>query len=469
MVEHQGPRRHADYMIVVDGVDISPKIDPFLISLQVIDSFQKGNDQCNIELDDSNGVLAIPPDGASLNIFLGWASEGPRLFSAGKTPIPSLPGENKELPFGGPGMCNIFSGIVTSVESGFGRRGGGRRLWIEGTGGDVKQLGKQIAKNNWGEGDKDDSGGGDGGGGGGGGGGSGGGGGGGGGGDIPMHTVMTDMFGKAGMGVQMSPKMMQIARNYWHVNDSPTNFAARMAQETGGLFKVSNNTAIMIGRGEGVNGMGQAMPLIEAIWGINLIGWRIKPYTGRAQWGGAQKRFFKIGEAAWDSVKASIGGDTPFGGSSAVSNAVHSVADSNAGEQENSGDEQTSTSKRGHGWILLNGEPRCIGGGHVLIKGARAGVDGTYLIMEAEHNYTRQGGYTTRANVEYPIPEMEGWKYRTTKGATKNVGPPMQYTDPTKPGYVQPQFDNPRAPGYFPAQSTDPSAPNYVELGDVKQ
>jgi hypothetical protein len=454
-------------MIKVGGMDITPVIDPFLISLQVIDSFQKGNDQCNLELDDSNGMLAIPPDGVSLEVYLGWAGEGPRVPDTGKS-VSALQmvalGKN-ELPFGGPGMCNIFSGVVTSVESGFGRRGGGRRLWIEGTGGDVKQLGKQIARNNWGEGDKDDSGGGDSGGGGG-GGGAGGSGGGGGGGNIPMHTVMTDMFGKAGMGVQMSPKMMEVARNYWHVNDSPANFGARMAQETGGLFKISNNTAIMIGRGEGVNGMGQSMPIIEAIWGINLIGWRIKPYTGRAQWGEAQKRFFKIGEAAWDTVKSSVGGSTPFGGSSAISNAVHPVANSTTGEQENSGDEQTSTSKRGHGWILLNGEPRCIAGGHVLIKGARPGVDGKYLIMEAEHNYTRQGGYTTRANVEYPIPEIGGFTWQTVpKGAPAGIAPPpTQYTDPTKPGYVQPQFDNPRAPGYFPAQSTDPSAPNYVDL-----
>jgi hypothetical protein len=37
-----------------------------------------------------------------------------------------------------------------------------------------------------------------------------------------------------------------------------------------------------------------------------------------------------------------------------------------------------------------------------VVKGARAGVDGTYRIIEAEHTYLRKGGYTTRLQINTP-------------------------------------------------------------------
>jgi phage protein D len=499
MAEHQGPRRHAEYMVIVDGRDISSKLDPYLISIQVVDSFQRGHDTANIELDDSYGVLQIPPDGVTLQVLLGWANTGPRpinegRYSEGFTSITTLESQKtalqygaQEMPFGGPGMAEVFNGVVSNVESGFGRKGGGRRLWIEATSGDVKGQVKSLQKHHWGEGSKDDSSGGQGGGGGG-AGGAGGAGGGGGGQMIPLKTVLTDMFSKAGLNVQMAPGLENIAREYWHVNDSPMNFAQRMARSNGMLFKIANGTAMMIPAKGGVNSMGKKLAEIDAVWGVNLIGWRIKPYAGRPQFGETAARIFNIHNAAHETIKSAIGGDTPFGGSDAVMHNIAQVATKGEAEQGNKGGAEDSKSKRGKGWILLNGEPLCYGGCQIAITGARPGVDGTYLCTEAEHNYTRGGGYTTRANVQYPEPIVTGYKWKTKPKKKKPPPVEKQSTDPTKPGYVEPpaptgnpmgdydptvdlhtgqevkpQSTHPGAPGYVKAQSTDPNAPGYYD------
>ena len=137
---------------LVHGQDISTRLHPYLISVQTIDNLEGGMDECHIELDDRNAELQIPPDGAELQVCLGWAGEGPRLFDSGrgsagfknipKNLLQMTPEQVKqEAKFGGPGLVIVFDGWVVKVESGFGRRGGGRRMWIDGEG-DNSKAGK---------------------------------------------------------------------------------------------------------------------------------------------------------------------------------------------------------------------------------------------------------------------------------------------------------------------------------------
>jgi hypothetical protein len=423
MAEHQGPRRHAVCIIKVDGNDITTKLFPFLISVQVIDQIEGGTDECHIELDDRDAQLQIPPDNAKIQVLLGWAGEGPHLYDLGRSSAaggqgamqPTAEQRAQEAAWGGPGVQQVFNGWVTKVESGFGRRGGGRRLWIDAEGFDSKQGSKEMQRKSFGEGKKDDSQSDSGGSGGGAGGGAGGAGGGGG--QIPLKTVMTEMFSKAGITAKLSPEMAKIAQDYWYVNDSPMNFGMRMARERGGFFKISNNIATLVGKTEGVNADGDQMPTVEAIWGVNLIGWRIKPYTGRPQWGGTQSKYFDLFEGVLKTVDGKVGGATPFGGSNAIAHQIGSVVDKNVAGQVNTGAGKDSEVSRGRGWVLLNGEPNAKSFGHVRIDGARPGVDGTYLITSAEHNYTRGVGYTTRCQVQNPTGTAGGfgWK-QTTEG-----------------------------------------------------
>lgn len=420
MVEHQGPRRHAACKIIVHGLeDVTDRINPYLISVQVIDSIEGSHSEAHIELDDRNCELSIPPDDVPLTVMLGWAGTGPRLINTGRG-MNTIQASGDELfqerPWGGPGLEVVFSGWVDEVESGFGRRGGGRRLWITGKSGNTKGKAKETQMVSEGEGNKEDteqnSDG-----------------------QVPLSQVMDKVFAKSGIKVKLSPMMQKLKRNHWGaLNESPANFGQRMATELGGVFQISNGIASLVGRGEGVNADGDIMDTIEAVWGVNLVGWRIKPFSGRSQWGSSKSRFFDLDAANWESIEKKIGGANPFGGAKAIANTMSVLAGKPESTQTNDGTKGASEAKRGTGWVLLNGEPRAHAYCNVLIQGARPGVDGTYTVSEAEHNYTRGVGYTTRLNVQNFKPKVGDYNYPNDPG--HEVHPKMQSTDPLAPNYV---------------------------------
>lgn len=422
MVDHQGPRRRSLCKIEVNGTDVTARLNPYLISVQVVDTLEMGMDQCHIELDDRNAELEIPPDGVNLKAFLGWAGEGPRLpddtvIGAKETIKMARDVQNKipagsyeayakdELPFGGPGMQLVFSGVVNACESGFSRRGGGRRLWITAEATNIKSPVKETQNQSYGEGKKDDSqtdpkagaGGAP------------------GAGMVPFSQVFMDLAQKVGVTAKLSPEFMKISRDYWHVGESFMQFGQRMADEMGGVFKIANGIATIVGKGKAINVDGTALPLVEAVWGINLIAWRIKPFVSRPQYSESSAKFFDSFEGAHNIIKASIGGKVPFGGANAIAQFVNAVPNANVGGQVNEGTNSLSQNRRGTGWVMINGDPRAAAGNNVKISGARPGVDGTYYISEAEHNYTRSTGFTTRMNVQNPqldYSKFRGWRQK---------------------------------------------------------
>lgn len=64
------------YRLSVDGVDIAQRIAQRLISLQLTDNRGLEADQLDIALSDHDGLLAIPPRGAVLRLWLGWSDSG---------------------------------------------------------------------------------------------------------------------------------------------------------------------------------------------------------------------------------------------------------------------------------------------------------------------------------------------------------------------------------------------------------
>lgn len=62
--------------ITVDGLDIAQLISPRLMSLELTDNRGVEADQLSITLSDHDGLLAIPPKGAVLRLWLGWSDTG---------------------------------------------------------------------------------------------------------------------------------------------------------------------------------------------------------------------------------------------------------------------------------------------------------------------------------------------------------------------------------------------------------
>lgn len=61
-----------DFRVTLDGRDLTGAMRPRLVSLTLSEKRGDEADQLDIVLDDSDGQLAIPPEGATLRLALGW-------------------------------------------------------------------------------------------------------------------------------------------------------------------------------------------------------------------------------------------------------------------------------------------------------------------------------------------------------------------------------------------------------------
>lgn len=68
--------RSPTFSLVVDGRDISKKVEPRLVSLDLTESRGGEADQLDLVIDDSDGRMGIPAKGAELALSLGWEGSG---------------------------------------------------------------------------------------------------------------------------------------------------------------------------------------------------------------------------------------------------------------------------------------------------------------------------------------------------------------------------------------------------------
>src|SRR5215216_1273773 len=346
--KRESTRRKVRCTILIDGVDVTSRFDPHLLSVTAIDTLG-GVDQCHIELDDREGRLKIPVTWSSyVAVFVGWHSES---------------------------TYYAFEGWVTEVESGFSCGTGGRRLWIDATG-TPRNEGKSPSMKNWGEGAPPGQQEGQ---------------------KIPLSQVLQEAGKAAGFTVQIGASFQNVMRDYWSMQtESFMHFGQRMADELGGYFKIKGKTAYLRDAPDLSGG-------IEAVWGRNLIEWRIRPYIGRTQWGGSKQDHFNIAQGIWEETKKQFGGEGVFGGASAITQLPNPAPNSSVAEQSNDGSNNFANAARGAGWVSINGEPQARGGMVVTVRGARPDVDGTYVIDEAHHKYERGSGYTTMLKLRFPM------------------------------------------------------------------
>lgn len=73
--DHTTNHRTPAYRLVVDGRDISPTVNPRLISLTVTECRGGEADQLELTLSDHDGKLAIPPKDAEIAVHIGWRGQ----------------------------------------------------------------------------------------------------------------------------------------------------------------------------------------------------------------------------------------------------------------------------------------------------------------------------------------------------------------------------------------------------------
>ena len=359
-------RRKAYCFIKVGAIDVTNRLDPHLLSVTVIlraDMY----DEAHIEIDDRDGRLPIPPLYANVEIALGWEHEGARV---------------------------VFTGTISDIASSFGRKQGGRRLWVEATSVNPNGGAKEPQQFSLGEGappGKQE------------------------GQKLPMSQAANEIFGKAGMSVRMSPRGEGTQRDYWYaMNESPMHWGQRIARELGMHFRIVGDQAIF-------TDMDESFGTVTAKWGEGLISWHIYPFAARGQWGESNSQFYNFAQATWQIMGKAFGGQAPWSFAEASKVLPHPAPNASVADQGNDGQQENSDSKRGSGHLVINGEPLAKPSMTVEVIGARPGVDGTYSINEAHHIYSRQG-YTTRLEVERP--------HFSGDGASQYTLPPSSGSSP---------------------------------------
>jgi hypothetical protein len=409
-----------------NGRDVTDAMDPYLISIQVIDrltSVGNGYDEAFIELDDRDARLDVPDDNTSVTIYFGWAATGPKLDknppAVPPSSIPQVPGGlSTEAQLSWKGLWSsspIFRGRVDSIESGFARGGGGRRMWIECRGADMKGPGGTPMYYAEGVGEKDDTGG-------------------------TFSTtqipggwpqgVLPFTAGTSGIPANwitfgsflvnllakdhdplvikyIDPAVGNMMRDWLAATgESARSWVHRMSgrganQGTTGIgydYDINNNNELTIWSTNATGTVHQAW------WGINLISWRIKPYIARSQFQAAAATWLDLINGTFRDTKEIIpgGSNAYYKNARSVTSLPGLAPNRQIGDQSADTQVQSSLVERGTGWAIVNGDPRIRAGDILRIVGARPGVDAGYRITEAEHHYQRAGGYITRCTLSYP-------------------------------------------------------------------
>src|SRR5262245_10413964 len=293
----EASHRKAICQILIDGVDVTARLDPHLISVTVTDKEGEGTDHCAIELDDRDARLAVPADDVMLEVWLGWHTEG---------------------------LYEVFTGKVQSVESGFGRKHGGRRLWVDGYGAAMSGKGRTPMQISWGKGAPPGQPMGE---------------------MISLKTVLEEAAKHAGYAMHIAPELADVKRDWWAMTtESFHHFGARLASELGGVFKISGGNASMTGALSFTNAAGDVMEAVVAEWGKNLIAWRIKPYAARPQAKAAMAQYYDLQKAIFGQIIKAIGGGAPFGNAQAIAQLPAPAPNSAVGAQTNEG--QAAESER---------------------------------------------------------------------------------------------------------------------------
>lgn len=68
-------KRRPSYQLIVNGQNITPKINGRLINLTLTDERGDKSDQLDVVLSDHDGRLAIPPRHAEIQVWIGWEEQ----------------------------------------------------------------------------------------------------------------------------------------------------------------------------------------------------------------------------------------------------------------------------------------------------------------------------------------------------------------------------------------------------------
>lgn len=188
------------FRVEVDGVDISPQMATRLMSLNIKDNRGLIVDTVDIELDDSDGLLNIPPKGAIIQVWLGWSNTG--LFDKGKYKVDSTSHR------GTPDVLSI-SAMANDVSEGLKQKR--ERSWSDKT---IQEIFEKVGA------------------------------------EYELKVIVHEKF---------ASKMIK----YIAQNESDANLITRIADENDAIATVKNGHLILLPRGASQTVSGLALPRVQ--------------------------------------------------------------------------------------------------------------------------------------------------------------------------------------------------------------
>ncbi len=220
--------------------------------------------------------------------------------------------------------------------------------------------------------------------------------------DATLKDVLTRSARVAGISaVAVDPELGAIRREYWSPDgQSFLSYGAQLARQFGATFKIQDGRAVFAKRGTGTSVAGAAMPTIEAVIGRNVLTVNIDPLKGRRRFAKTRVRFFDRASATYKEREIEI--DTEFQDPGVVEEVRGTAA--NEADADRAAQSRKTAAERdsGSGTIELNIEPAAQAEGTVILRGARAGIDGTYRIVGVRHRVSRSEGSRTTLEIAQP-------------------------------------------------------------------
>lgn len=338
----QAARVRAYCVVKVNGVDITNKIMPYLISLRII---QRPLLTAEIEVDDRYGRLPLPPVKAAVSINLGWIGEESGL---------------------------LFTGSVWEVEYADARQGG-RHMTVHALGFDITNKVKEPGSDNLGLGAPPGANEGT---------------------PHGMDEFIQQGAQLAGVTIDyMSTKAKDYVRDHWdRQNESFMQMVTRLC-ESHGLFAMWHSGNLLT-----IIAFTESRQTIIAQVGNNLISLRVRPYVSRGVYNADEQHYYDTQAGQWKRIKVGNEFDPQVDAvTGVIANALHpspAASRMDAMDDASGGAAQAGTNT-GHGRICINGEPSARWGCHAQVIGVRPGVDGDYIAIDAvEHIFSRQGYIT---------------------------------------------------------------------------
>ncbi|OTG65915.1 contractile injection system protein, VgrG/Pvc8 family [Acinetobacter silvestris] len=191
---------HPIFRVEVDGIDISPVMASRLISLSIKDNRGLVVDSVDIELDDADGKLNIPPKGAIIQVWLGWSNTG--LVDKGKYKVESTSHR------GAPDVLSI-SAMANDVSEGLKQKR--ERSWSNNS---IQEIFEKVGT------------------------------------EYDLQVIVHEKFA--------SKKIKYIAQN-----ESDANLITRIADENDAIATVKNGHLILLPRGASQTVSGLALPRVQ--------------------------------------------------------------------------------------------------------------------------------------------------------------------------------------------------------------